>query len=125
MEKSSKASPAQRFGVWAGRWWKRWRGLETRQLERAQVSGKQHGALLVRCAFRLGDLALLAVLLLVGYWVVLPVLFLVGLVYLLARASEMNSEPETRLTYPSADEIDHIEHPGYWPDMYDDSGNLK
>ena len=116
MTESSKASPAQRFGTWSGRCWKGWRGLEARQLERARASGKRHGALLVRCAFRLGDLVLLAGLLLVGYWVLLPVLLVVGLVSLAIRSGEFELEPRR----PTIDEIDHPTHRLYWPEFHDD-----
>lgn len=125
MAEQDKTTQAHRFGVWAGSWWRRWRALETRQLERVQASGMRHGRLLVRCAFRGGDLLILAGLLLAGYWVLLPVVLVVGWVYLITQTSDSDLKTVTRLTYPNADEIDHIEHPGYWPDFYDESGNLK
>jgi hypothetical protein len=122
MAKRGKTSPAHRFGGWAGSWWRRWRALEERQLERAKSRGMRHGRLLVRCVFRGGDLLILAGLLLAGYAVVLPVLLTVGLIYLATRAPEVDLGTSHRQTYPDADEIDHPEHPICWPEIYDDWG---
>src|SRR5690606_36367258 len=82
MAELEKTTPAHRFGAWAGLWWRRWRALEERQLERVQGSDVRYGRLLVRCVFRGGDILILAVLLLAGYVVVLPVLLAVVLAYL-------------------------------------------
>jgi hypothetical protein len=120
-----KTTQAHRFGAWAGAWRRRWRALEGRQLERAQASGMRHGRLLVRCAFRGGDLLILAGLLLAGYAVVLPILLTVGVLYLATRAPEVGLEAPPRQTYPDADEIDHPEHPICWPEIYDDWGSSK
>jgi hypothetical protein len=124
MAEREKTSPAYRFGGWAGSGWRRWRAVEARQLERAKSSGMRHGWLLVRCVFRGGDLLILAGLLLAGYAVALPVLLTVGLIYLATRAPETDLG-STPMQPPNADQIYHIDHPAYWPDLYDESGSLK
>ena len=116
MAEGEKTSPAHRFGSWAGSWWRGWRALKDRQLQRVQNSGMRHSRLLVRSAFRLGDLLLLGGLLLAGYWVLLPVLMIVGLVYLAAQTSEFDPEPRR----PTIDEIDHPAHRLYWPELHDE-----
>jgi endonuclease YncB( thermonuclease family) len=125
MAEREKITQAHRFGAWAGAWLRRWRALEGRQLERAQASGMRHGRLLVRCAFRGGDLLILASLLLGGYAVVLPILLTVGVLYLASRAPEVDLGATPMRPHPNADEIYHIDHPAYWPDLYDESGTLK
>jgi hypothetical protein len=116
-----KTTQAHCFGAWAGSWWRRWRALEERQLERVQATGMRHGRLLVRCAFRGGDLLILAGLLLAGYAVVLPILLTVGLIYLATRMPESDLGSTPMPPPPNADEIFHIDHPAYWPDRYDES----
>lgn len=125
MAEQDKTTQAHRFGAWAGLWWRRWRALEERQLERAQASNMRHSRLLVRSAFRLWELTLLGGMLLMGYWMVLPVLLTVGFTYLISQAPEVDLLPPSGQGYPNADEIDHMEHQTYWPDFYDESGNLK
>ena len=125
MAEREKTSPAHRFGGWAGSWWRRWRALEDRQVQRVQNSGMRYSQLLVRSAFRLGELALLVGVLLMGYWIVLPVLLTVGFTYLISQTLEIDLLPPSGQGYPNADEIDHMEHQTYWPDFYDESGNLK
>ena len=122
MAEQEKTAQAHRFGAWAGSWWRRWRALEERQLERVQASDMRHERLLARCVFRGGDVLILVVVLLAGYVVVLPVLLTVGLVYLASRAPEVDLGTTHRQTYPDADEIDHPEHPICWPEIYDDWG---
>jgi hypothetical protein len=49
----------------------------------------------------------------------------VGLVYLASRAPEVDLGPTPMQPHPNADEIDHIEHQSYWPELYDEWGGLK
>jgi hypothetical protein len=116
MTEQNKTTQAHRFGVWAGTWWRRWRALEGRQLEQVQASGMRHGRLLVRCAFRGGDLLILAGLLLTGYWVLLPVVLVIGFVYMATRIPA----DELEASGPSIDEVDHPNHRIYWPELHDD-----
>lgn len=125
MAELEKTTPAHRFGAWAGLWWRRWRALEERQLERVQGSDVRYGRLLVRCVFRGGDILILAVLLLAGYVVVLPVLLAVGLAYLATGTPKVDIGSTPMPPHPNADEIDHIEHQSYWPELYDEWGGLK
>jgi len=125
MSEQEKTNQAHRFGAWAGSWWRRWRAVEGRQLERVQASGMRHGRLLVRCVFRGGDLLILAGLLMAGYAVVLPILLMVGLIDLATRGPEVDLGSTPMPPHPNADEIDHIEHQSYWLDLYDDWGGLK
>lgn len=121
MSEQGKTNQAHRFGAWGGSWWRRWRAVEGRQLERVQASGMRHGRLLVRCAFRGGDLLILAGLLLAGYWVLLPVVLTVGFFYLITRSLEVDPWPES----PEYEEIDHPDHRTHWPERYDEWGSLK
>lgn len=121
MTERGRKTQAYRLGAWVGSWWRRWRALEERQLERAQASGMRHGRMLVRCAFRGGDLLLLAGLLLAGYALVLPVLLTVGLVYLITRSWRLDPWPGS----PEYDETGHPDHRTHWPECYDDWGSLK
>ena len=121
MAEQEKTAQAHRFGAWAGSWWRRWRALEERQVERAQASDMRHGRMLVRCVFGSGDLLLLAGLLLVGYAVALPVLLTMGMVYLSTRTGGAGPWPES----PGYDEIDHPDHRTHWPERYDEWGSLR
>lgn len=116
MAELEKTTQAHRFGAWAGLWWRRWRALEDRQLERAQASNMRHGRVLLRCVFRLGDLFLLGTLLLAIYWMLLPVLLVIGLVYGLIHGTEIGLKPRQ----PTIDEIDHPAHRLYWPELHDE-----
>lgn len=121
MAELEKTTQAHRFGAWAGSWWRRWRALEARQLERSQASDMRHGRLLVRCVFRGGDLLMLTGLLLVGLGVALPVLLTVGLGYLITRSGGSDPSPGS----PEYDQIDHPDHRTHWPERYDEWGSLR